>query len=164
MITNSPSETQQLAGKILSKLKDRNIVCLYGELGAGKTTFVQGLAKALGIEKRVISPTFILLREYEVASRQLPVARRKNNWKLVAGNWKHLLHLDCYRIDSEEDFKSIDLKELWQDKNNLVVIEWTERIAKILPKERIDIKFEYISENEREITMVTSSQSPVARQ
>ena len=125
----------------MKKLEDRNVICLYGELGVGKTTFVQGLAKELGVKKRVTSPTFILIREYKIKNCQIA--------KLP--NCKFLYHTDCYRIKSERDVKSIDLSEIWEDKNNLVVIEWAGKIKKILPQKRIDIKFEYISKNKRKI-------------
>ena len=151
VFSNSSLQTQKLAKKFLEKLKGKNLICLYGQLGSGKTTFVQGLAKALGVKKRVVSPTFILLREYEVTSHQSPVARKENSWELETGGWQRLTHLDCYRIESEQDLKSFDLKELWEDKKNLVVIEWAEKLKKILPKERIDIKFEYVGRNKRRI-------------
>ena len=151
--SNSPLQTKKIASKILPKLKGKNIICLYGELGAGKTTFVQGLAKALGIKKRLTSPTFILLKEYKVASHQPPATRMGINWKLETGNWKHLIHVDCYRLASEKDLKSIDLTEIWEDKQNLVIIEWAEKFSQILPRQRIDIKFEHTGKNKRKITI-----------
>jgi len=133
-LSNCASQTKKIAARVLINLKDINLLCLYGELGSGKTTFVQGLAKALGIQKRILSPTFIILRQY----------------KLKKGNF---YHLDCYRVESEKDFKSIDLPEIWSDPKNLVVIEWADRIQKILPRSRIDIKFEYVARNKRKITV-----------
>jgi len=156
-ISNSPLQTQEFAKKVLTKLKGKNPICLYGELGSGKTTFVQGLARALGVKKRVISPTFILMRSY-----QLPVTsyQKRGDWRLATGDWQHLIHLDCYRIESEKDLKSFDLKELCEDKKNLVVIEWAEKLKKILPKGRIDIEFEYAGRNKRKILI--SCQPPVS--
>jgi len=69
--TGSAKETKKLAGKILKNLKTKNLICLYGPLGAGKTTFVQGLAKGLGIKKRVISPTFVMVREYKISFKSI---------------------------------------------------------------------------------------------
>lgn len=123
----SADETKRLAGKIVKSLGNNNLICLYGPLGSGKTTFVQGLAKSLGIKKPVISPTFIMVREYQT------------------DNKKTLIHVDCYKINSSKDFKSVDLKEFWSNPDNLVVIEWADRIKEILPKERVDMKFDYIN-------------------
>ena len=143
-ISNSVSETHIIAGNLLKKLDNTNLFCLYGELGAGKTTFVQGLAKALGIKKRVISPTFVMMREYPIKF-------------LSPSSIIHhslLIHIDLYRAESEKDLKSINLEELWSNPKNLVIIEWAEKIKPILPKKRIDVKFEYASQNKREIEII----------
>ena len=143
LISSSVEETQKLAKKILPSLKNKNLICLYGSLGSGKTTFVQGLAQALGIKKRIISPTFILAREYKIAKFSNP------NFQ-----FSKFFHIDCYRVSSEKDIRSIDLIELLSDPKNLIIIEWAEKIKKILPKERIDIKFKHINENKRKITII----------
>jgi len=101
-------------------------------LGSGKTTFVQGLAKGLGIEKKIISPTFILMRTY--------------------GN---LYHVDLYRLEGNvaEEAKNLGLTDIWGKKDNIVVIEWAEKIKEIIPKKAKWIKFENIGEDERKITI-----------
>ena len=142
--TKSASETKNLAAKVLKNLKNINVIALYGELGAGKTTFVQGLAKALGIKERVISPTFILAREYNIHD------------SLFMIHYSSLIHIDCYRINSSADLKSVDFKEYLQDKKNLVVIEWAERIRDILPKKRIDIRFKYKGKDRRKIIIMNN--------
>ncbi len=129
--SSSVKETHELAEKILEELKS-NLICLYGDLGSGKTTFTQGLAKALGVKGRVISPSFVLVREYETKTQKL-------------------IHIDCYRLRSEKDFKAMDLEELWSDPKNLVVIEWAGKVKKILPKKRLDIYFKYLEKDKREI-------------
>lgn len=143
LISSSVEETQKLAKKILPSLKNKNLICLYGSLGSGKTTFVQGLAQALGIKRKVISPTFVLLRSYTI-----------KNSHSSATTFQSLIHIDCYRVSSEKDIRSIDLIELLSDPKNLIIIEWAEKIKKILPKERIDIKFKHINENKRKITII----------
>lgn len=146
--TKSAKETQLFAKEFLNSLKS-NLVCLYGPLGSGKTTFVQGLAKALGVKKQIISPTFILIKEYKIKPSLL---QPKAGPPLVdITHYSLLTHIDCYRLNSEKDIRSIDLTELWFNPENLVVIEWAEKIKKILPKKRVDIKFEYINENKRRI-------------
>ena len=139
--THSAQETQRLAKKILKQMKGKNVLALYGELGSGKTTFIQGLAKALGIKKRLVSPTFILMRQY-----QLPKGDIYNS----------MLHLDLYRVKSADDLRSIDLDEIVNNPKNLVVIEWAEKAKKILPQNRLDIKFTITGENQREITLDTT--------
>jgi len=154
-ISSSSQETQDLAKKVLDRLKDTNVLALYGKLGSGKTTFVQGLAKALGVKDKVQSPTFTLVREYKI-SYKLPA---RNATQSVAGgkaiSYKLLIHVDCYRVDSEKDLKGVSLQEYWEDKESLVVIEWAERVKDILPENRLDICFEIISgqDQARRITL-----------
>ena len=116
-----------------------NIVALTGALGAGKTTFVQGLAKGLGIEGRIVSPTFILMRKYKVPQNK----SRINN----------LFHVDLYRLegDLEREVEGLGLTEIWNDPGNVVVIEWADRMEKWLPKGTRWVRFEYKSEDERRI-------------
>lgn len=140
LISNSVQDTHRIAQQLLSSLKT-NLICLYGDLGSGKTTFVQGLAKALGIKKHIISPTFIIMKEYSI------------HHPLSMIYYSSLIHIDCYRLHSALNAKSFNFQELWSDKNNLVVIEWAEKIKNILPKKRIDIKFSYIDNNKRKITI-----------
>jgi len=139
VVTSSAKETQEIAAKIISGLKKGTTICLYGDLAAGKTTFTQGLASFLGIS-RLVSPTFIIMREYPVATHQVI---------------KTLYHLDLYRLDSVEDIKAFDVEEIWSDPANLLVIEWPEKFSGILPQQRIDIFFKIIGENEREIKIIT---------
>ena len=120
---------------------DTNLVCLYGDLGSGKTTFVQGLAKKLGVKEEVISPSFNLIREYKINSKKL-------------SSFKYLVHIDCYRLNSNKDFKSVDVKEYWQNKRNLVVIEWAEKVKSILPKQRLDLEFFHVDQNKRRIKVL----------
>lgn len=137
MITKSSRETIDWAASFAQKLKGGEVLCLYGDLGSGKTTFVQGLAEGLGVKGRVISPTFILMREYK-----LPRAIK---------GVEHLYHLDLYRIDTLDEVKSLGFEEIWGKIGNIVVIEWAEKIKKILPKARVDIFFQYRNENIRQI-------------
>lgn len=161
-ISNSIENTHHYAAQLLSYLKT-NLVCLYGDLGSGKTTFVQGLAKALGIKKRIISPTFIIVREYQIMNNASCVMHNDSSSNCIERSIIHyplsiihyslLIHIDCYRLSSALDAKSFNFQELWSKPKNLVVIEWAEKIKKILPKKRIDIKFSYIDEKKRRITI-----------
>lgn len=126
----SQEQTKELATKITSQLDGFNVICLYGEMGAGKTTFTKALAEALGVKNRVISPTYIFVRTYK-------------------GNSKKIYHIDAYRFNSESSIDEI--KEILENNNAIIIIEWAEKIKRILPKKRIDINFIYKNENEREI-------------
>jgi len=118
---------QEIVKKSL-KTKTALIIGLEGELGSGKTTFIKAFAKGLGIKKRLTSPTFILIK-----------------------NYRNFYHIDCYRIKSYKDILALDFKEMISNPKNIVLIEWAEKIRKILPKDTIWIKFKIISDKEREI-------------
>ena len=126
IVTESSQKTQESAAEFSQKISGNNLICLYGDLGSGKTTFVQGFAKGLGITKRVTSPTFVIAKEYSFRDRKL-------------------IHIDCYRI------KSLNLEEFLEDKTNLVIMEWPQRVELVLPKKRIDIQFKYLDDTRREI-------------
>ena len=138
IITNSFEETQKLGFDLAKEVEDVSVLALYGDLGSGKTTFIQGLAKGLGINKKIISPTFIIMRSYKV-----PVIFKKN----------HFYHIDLYRVNSEDDVRELGLVELINDPGNLLAIEWPEKILKLLPEKRFDLHFEYMDENKRKITI-----------
>lgn len=134
VITKSARETTEFGRKLGSSLKGGKILALVGSLGAGKTTFVQGLAEGLGIKAKIISPTFILMRHY--------------------GN---LYHLDLYRLEDNvwREVVNLGAPDFWGRQENIFVIEWAEKIKDHLPKETIWINFEQTTEEERKITSET---------
>ena len=105
---------------------------LYGDLGCGKTTFAQGVAIGLGVTQRIISPTFIIMRSYAIES----------------GNF---YHVDLYRTETKHDVESLGLIEIMNDPQNIVVIEWAEKITELLPEKRINIYFKYVDDEKRQI-------------
>lgn len=141
--TNSAAETKKLAGQILKRLKT-NTIGLIGDLGSGKTTFTQGLAGALGIKERVISPSFMLVRQYEIRDRQYA----KRNTRYV-----NLYHVDLYRLEGEIDVSQLGLPEIWENQDNLVIIEWAEKIKDQLPKNCLVIEFENLGGDKRKLKM-----------
>jgi tRNA threonylcarbamoyladenosine biosynthesis protein TsaE len=149
VVTTSFKETQKLGFDFAKKLKGGGVIALHGNLGSGKTTFVQGLAKGLGIEKHLISPTFIIMRTYEFSS-SLSERRESKGLRHSSGK-KMFYHVDLYRIESERDVEGLGLLEIINDPENTVVIEWPEKIEKLLPKDCIDIVFEYREDDKRKI-------------
>ena len=139
IITNSFEETQREGFNFAKNLTGGEVLALYGDLGSGKTTFMQGLAKGLGITRNIISPTFIIMRIYKVERKEREV------------ELKNLYHLDLYRIENEAQAEDLGLLELMGDKENIVAIEWPDKIENILPEKRITIYFEYLSDAQREI-------------
>ena len=129
IITQSAQQTQKLGEKIGRDLKPPVIITLYGELGSGKTTFIQGLAKGLGIKKRITSPTFVFIKKYQ----------------------PNFYHIDLYRIEQTKEVKSLGLEEIFSEPKAVIAIEWAKKIKEILPKKRIDIWFNYLNNNKRRI-------------
>ncbi|OGY22894.1 MAG: tRNA (adenosine(37)-N6)-threonylcarbamoyltransferase complex ATPase subunit type 1 TsaE [Candidatus Woykebacteria bacterium RBG_13_40_15] len=137
IITNSAEETRSFAKKISKNLKPGNILSLYGSLGAGKTTFIQGLAQGLGFRQRVFSPTFVIARPY----------------KIEQGNIKTLYHIDLYRLEGVGDIENTGIEELLLDKEAVSTIEWPEKIEKWLPKKAIKVRLETLGKEKRKITV-----------
>ena len=134
MLTKRASETQEFGQTVAASLTPPVVVCLYGELGSGKTTFVQGFAKGLGIDTRLLSPTFIIVRRYSLKSRK-----------------SFFYHIDLYRTNTVSDLEGLGLREIFSDPHAIICIEWAERLGNLLPKDRIDIQFEVVNDEERKI-------------
>lgn len=137
-MTQNKKQTENLA-KMLAKeiLKYKNtkknalVFGLVGNLGAGKTTFIQAFAKGLGIRSCLTSPTFVLMKIY-------------NN----------LYHIDCYRIKDYKNILALDFGDIVSNPKNIILIEWAERIRKILPKDTVWIKFTIIGKTSRKIKVL----------
>lgn len=144
LVTKNAWETETLGQKLAASLtmaKEGDalspcILCLWGQLGSGKTTFVQGFAKGLGIAGRLLSPTFIIVRRYG-----------------LKGSIPFFYHIDLYRIEKDEDMNSLGLMEIFSDIHAIIAVEWPERLGAKIPKKRLDIRFEISGEEERKITM-----------
>ena len=139
-VTKNREETYALASTFITDIagtrrKRALIIALYGDLGSGKTTFVQGCARALGITETVISPTFILERVY----------------KIPRGG--HFIHIDCYRLENEKEIEHLGWNNITHDPQNIIFVEWAQKIEKLLPSDAIKIYFEHVSEKEREIVI-----------
>lgn len=135
IITKKSHETEEQGFKFAQKMGSGIPVCLYGDLGSGKTTFAKGFAKGLGISQRIISPTFVIVRQHDLK------------------NGKIFYHIDLYRLENEEELRNIGIKEIFSDKNAIVLVEWAENLGKYKPPKRYDIKFEHLEKGQRKITI-----------
>lgn len=136
IITKTEKETFCLAEKLAKNLKGGEVIGLVGELGAGKTTFTKGFAKGLGIKQNITSPTFVLMKIYPV----------KNNKKITT-----LCHIDAYRLKTAGDLVAIGAKEYFADPDVATIVEWADKIKKILPKKTRFIYIKNLENNKREI-------------
>lgn len=124
-LTHSADETVELGRQIASKLSPKATILLIGNLGAGKTTLTQGIVEGLGVATRdqVASPTFTLIHEYG----------------------PRVYHIDLYRLDTEAEVATLGLDDLF-DREAIVLIEWGERFPRLMPRVRIEVRLEHISE------------------
>ena len=141
-LSSSPLQTQKF-GMILAKEilkiptgKKAVVIGLEGDLGGGKTTFIQGFAQGLGIKEKILSPTFVILKRFRIPKQK-----------------GMFYHIDCYRTEKPEDLLSLGLKEIISNPQNIIAIEWVKKVRKILPKETILIKFRFIDKNRRKISI-----------
>ena len=128
IFSNSVQETKKFAKEISKKTKQGQVVALKGDLGSGKTTFSQGFAKGLGIDQHVGSPTFKLVSEY-------------------VGSSLNLYHVDCYRLNSLQEFLNLGGENLLLPYNGITLIEWADIIQELLPKGTIEIEFYRVKDN-----------------
>lgn len=134
--SRSPEQTRQLGKHLGNALQTGDMICLQGDLGAGKTTLVQGIAQGWGSLDSVSSPTFILVNVYRRA------------------DGSQLFHMDAYRLDSVSEAEQLDLDSMLAE--GALIIEWPERMSGLVPNERLWIHLEHIGENEREMKFTAS--------
>ncbi len=142
-VTHSPEETQELAASLAEQFVKKYagaplVIALEGDLGAGKTTFTQSFAKALGVAKHLKSPTFVLMKHY--ALHDVP-------------GYSTLYHLDCYRLQDPKDLEPLGVEHILKQPGNIILIEWAERVKEIMPAQHIQIQIEHSTEQERNITI-----------
>ncbi len=131
MVTTSAQETKNVGKKIADSLtlsagrgeRGAQVLCIYGNLGAGKTTLVQGIAEGLGITSRLLSPTFIIVRRYQIPKQN-----------------RFLYHIDLYRVKDVREMNALALHEMMSESGSVVIIEWAERLGDNVPLERTDIR------------------------
>jgi len=129
--SRSPEQTRRVGMRLGGALRAGDVICLQGDLGAGKTTFVQGLARGWGSIDSVSSPTFILVNEYRRVDQS------------------QLFHMDAYRLDSTPEAEELDLDSMLAE--GALIIEWPERMDGLVPVERLWVKLEHVDDEEREM-------------
>lgn len=132
----SPEQTRQLGERLGRELRLGDVICLQGDLGAGKTTLVQGIAQGWGSSDAVSSPTFIIVNVYRGAGQ------------------RQLFHMDAYRLDSASEAEELDLDAMLAQ--GPLLIEWPERMDGLIPGERLWVQLDYINEAEREMKFTSS--------
>ena len=143
MTTNSALETKKIGSNLARQIlknklsKQAIVIGLEGCLGGGKTSFVQGFAKGLGVKEKILSPTFVIMKRFAIQNLQ----------------FTNLYHFDCYRIEKPSELLELGFKKIIQNPKNIIIIEWADRIKRIIPKHAIWINFDFISEKKRKITI-----------
>jgi len=144
-LTNNRSQTEKIghsfAKSFLKRYPAKRAIVfgLKGDLGGGKTTFLQGFARGLGIKEKILSPTFIVMRRL----------------RIINPHFDNFYHLDCYRIKKPKEILDLGFKEITSNPRNIVAIEWADRIGKILHKDCMMLEFEFVDKNKRKITIRT---------
>ena len=135
IITKSEEATQVFAKKYAETIGGGDVIGLIGDLGAGKTVFTRGLAEAFGIKRSVNSPTFTLMKVYKIPKKESSI--------------KHLVHIDAYRLKNAQELSSIGAEEYFGRVDTVTIIEWADKIKKILPKKTRFIKLKHDKDNKR---------------
>lgn len=141
LISKNPEGTEVAAKELASSLKPQPdkalVVGLYGNLGSGKTTFTQFFAKALGVKGLLVSPTFVILKKYPVEND---------------GGFKTFVHIDAYRLDDPKELGALRFAEEASDPENLIFIEWADKVEDALPESALKVYFEYVDDKTRKIS------------
>ena len=135
--TKTPKETAKIAATLAKRMKGGEVLALIGNLGAGKTTFAQAFAKALGVKERVQSPTFIFMHEHRLKRKTGP---------------SYFVHADAYRGGVAE-LRSIGIEEYFGRPDAIVLIEWADRVKGLLPKKRITVRLRHLGGDRRSMTV-----------
>ncbi len=142
IVTNSSQETKKAGMELAAAIKKGRanpkralVIALEGDLGSGKTTFIQGLAIKLGVKENVLSPTFVIQKDF-------PLSQKK---------YKNLFHIDAYRLKKPEELLELGFNDLIKNPENIIVIEWADKVKKILPKNIIRINFKNLGGDKRKI-------------
>ena len=143
ILSKSLEDTEKIAREFVEKILKKNqikalIVGLCGDLGSGKTAFTQAVAKHLGVEETVTSPTFVIEKIYKLKNKK----------------FDHLIHIDAYRLESGGELLHLGWEEIADNSKNIIFIEWSERVSEILPRSIRKVNLKFVNEHTREIEIV----------
>lgn len=152
-ITTTSLQTKKLGQVLGEKLRGGEIICLSGDLGAGKTTFTQGLLKGLKVKGPYTSPTFAIIKNYQLSTNnsQQKFNSKKSYSSSVISHLLSVNHIDAYRI-SAKDLLELGFKDFAGKENSITIIEWPENVRKIIPTNAVWINFQWLNDKERKIT------------
>ncbi len=137
-VSKSLEDTTRIASDFLSTISQSDkatVLALQGDLGAGKTAFSQAVGKIVGVSENMHSPTFVIMKVYEIDFK----------------GFKNLIHLDAYRLEKDSELLHLGWKEIISEPENLVLIEWPENVPGTIPNWARKINFQFIDESTREI-------------
>lgn len=146
--SNSPEQTRSFSTRFAKAVlrcgpgKKAAVIALQGELGSGKTTFLQGFARGLGIKEKVLSPSFVIMKKLKIPSYRPHASRFR---------FRDFYHFDCYRIDNQKELLALGLREIITRPQNIVVVEWADRVHGAIPRDSTWIRFHLRGKSEREI-------------
>ena len=178
--TESIIETHKFASELANEINTQQrhfnfavVIGLEGNLGGGKTTFTQGFAKALGVKENITSPTFVILKKFNilnstpyysedillynkshVAYQEINKKQRtQKNLKSTGSTFKTLIHIDAYRIQDSKEILDLGWDDLISNPENIIIVEWADKILDIMPESHKWITFNVLGENKREIVI-----------
>lgn len=165
-IASSSVQTKKLGGKLAKKILEKRPACsagrrsgprstafiigLEGELGGGKTAFLQGFAKGLGIKEKILSPTFVICKKF-----QIPNYKLQTGSKSQISKFQNFFHFDCYRTQKPKEILGLGFKEIISNPKNIIAVEWAEKIKKIMPKNTVWVKFKFLDKKRRRVSVDT---------
>ncbi|MDD5396918.1 MAG: tRNA (adenosine(37)-N6)-threonylcarbamoyltransferase complex ATPase subunit type 1 TsaE [Candidatus Moranbacteria bacterium] len=156
-VTTSSIQTKKLGEILAGEVVGGEIICLAGDLGAGKTTFTQGLLKGLKIKGPYTSPTFTIVKQYNNRAHSIQHGTEKQMLHASCSMIYDIYHIDAYRIKSK-DLLELGFADFAGKKTSITIIEWPEKVRKIIPSDALWLKFEWLSEKERKITISTKKE------
>ncbi|MDP1538502.1 MAG: tRNA (adenosine(37)-N6)-threonylcarbamoyltransferase complex ATPase subunit type 1 TsaE [bacterium] len=145
-LTKSSTQTKKLGESFAKNILKRSLAKravvfgLIGDLGGGKTTFLQGFAKGLGVKEKILSPTFVIMKKFKINH-------------LTIKPFSHFYHIDCYRIEKAKEILGLGFKKIIFNPQNIIAVEWADRIRKVMPKDITTLKFGFIDKNVRKIVV-----------
>jgi len=151
--TTNSKQTQKLGEMLAGELRGGEVICLTGELGSGKTTFAQGVLKRLGAKGPHTSPTFVVMKHYRITrnAKRISQGRKKKSLQVTSYELRDVYHIDVYRV-GVKDILDLGWREIISHKNNVIIVEWAEKIKQIIPKRAVWVKFKHKGKNERELS------------